>query len=80
MVEPVRSLEGLDGSSLVAVLDSLPELVSFWDRDQRCVFANAVAAAAFGRSARGLRGVALADVVGTHAVRLLRSRRFTRRV
>ncbi|XGX81160.1 hypothetical protein LQK93_04012 [Terrabacter sp. BE26] len=74
MVEPVGSFDGLDGSSLVAVLDSLPELVSFWDRDQRCVFANAAAAAAFGRSAEGLQGVPLVDVLGDHAVRLIRSR------
>jgi len=74
MQEPVGSFDGLDGSGLVAVLDGLPELVSFWDRDQRCVFANADAAAAFGRSGEGLRGVALAEVLGAPAVRLMRSR------
>lgn len=74
MQEPVGSFDGLDGSGLVAVLDSLPELVSFWDRDQRCVFANAAAAAAFGRSAEGLRGVPLVDVLGSHTERLVRSR------
>jgi PAS domain S-box-containing protein len=74
MAEPVGAFEWLDGASLVVVLDNLPELVAFWDRDQRCVFANAVAAAAFGRSAEGLRGVALVDVLGPHAVRLMRSR------
>ena len=74
MQEPVGSFDGLDGSGLVTALDSLPELVSFWDRDQRCVFANAAAAAAFGRSTEGLRGVPLAEVLGTHAARLMRSR------
>lgn len=74
MVEPVGSFEGMDGASLVAVLDSLPELVAFWDRDERCLFANAAAAAALGRSAEGLRGVPLVDVLGTHTARLVRSR------
>jgi PAS domain S-box-containing protein len=74
MEEPVGSFDGLDGSSLVAVLDSLPELVVFWDRGERCVFANAAAAGALGRSAEGLRGAPLVDVLGTHAARLVRSR------
>lgn len=74
MVEPVGSFEVLDGASLVAVLDSLPELVAFWDRGERCVFANAAAAAALGRAAEGLRGAPLVDVLGTHAARLVRSR------
>jgi PAS domain S-box-containing protein len=74
MEEPVGSFDGLDGSGFVAVLDGLPELVSFWDRDQRCLFANAAAAAAFGRSAGGLREVPLGDVLGTHGARLMLSR------
>lgn len=74
MVEPVGSFEGMDSSNLVAVLDSLPELVAFWDRSERCVFANAAAAAALGRSAEGVRGAPLVDVLGTHAARLVRSR------
>lgn len=74
MEEPVASFEGLDGSGLVAVLDSLPELVAFWDRSERCVFANTGAAAALGRSPEGLRGVPLVDVLGTNAARLVRSR------
>lgn len=65
MVEPVGSFGGLDGASLVAVLDSLPELVALWGRDQRCLFANPAAAAALGRSAEGLRAVPLVDVLGT---------------
>jgi PAS domain-containing protein len=77
MREPVGSFEALDSASLVAVLDSLPEPVAFWDRDQRCVFGNAAAAAALGRSVERLRGVPFEDVLGTHAATLVRSRFFS---
>jgi len=66
---PVRA--ALDAASLLAVLDSLPHLVSLWDRDSRCVFSNTSAASAFGLTPTRMRGMTQVEVVGRHAVELV---------
>ena len=60
----------LDAEILLAILDSLPHLVTLWDREQRCVFANAASAAAFGRRVASMRGCSNVSLLGPHAVQL----------
>lgn len=48
----------------LAVVDHIPGMVAYWDRDERCRFANAAYRAWFGRDRAELVGTRLRDLLG----------------
>ena len=50
------------------ILDLLPTAVSAWDRELRCVYANAAVARSFGRERDAMVGLPLAEMIGAEAM------------
>ena len=48
----------------LAVVDSIPAMVAYWDRSETCRFANHAYQAWFGRSGRSLLGTKLSELLG----------------
>jgi len=46
------------------VTDRTPALIAYWDRDERCQFANAVHESWFGRSPQAMVGIRLSEMLG----------------
>lgn len=49
---------------LHTILDNLPSIVSYWDRDQRNRFANQANCRLFGRTPEALRGISAREMLG----------------
>lgn len=53
-----------DGIDLLWLLDHLPSMVAFWDRDQRCRYANAAYLKWFGASQAKMANITLSELLG----------------
>lgn len=66
---PIRALEA-ENTSLRAILDNLPSMIGYWDRDLRNRFGNKAYRAWFGIDAERMAGMHIRDVIGEERYRL----------
>ncbi|HSC00628.1 MAG TPA: PAS domain-containing protein, partial [Burkholderiaceae bacterium] len=63
--------EKTDAAQLVRrLVDLVPSMLAYWDRDQRCRFANRAYERWFGVDPKGLVGTTLADLLGSELYEL----------
>jgi PAS domain S-box-containing protein len=61
---PGESRDSLDAEALEAILNALPAMIGYWDRDLRNVMANSAYMEFFGKPPEQMRGMHIRDLLG----------------